>query len=116
MAVGNLTIFREQYRATIAGRLVPFTYREFELLVLLATRVDRVVPYGDIEEALWGRRDVELRRRMSVLVCRLRRKLAELEPYRIETVQRVGYRLTVPLAASPPRRGHGAGRRSARRR
>lgn len=107
VTLGNLAIFREQYRVTVAGSYVPLAYREFELLVLLATRVDTVVPYGDIEEALWGQRNPQLRQRMSVLVCRLRRKLAELQPYRIETVQRVGYRLTVPLPTSEPRQSAG---------
>lgn len=97
ITLGNLTIFREQYRVTIAGRHVSLTYREFELLALLAAHVDRVVPYGQVEEALWGRRGADLRRRTSVLVCRLRDKLSSMRPYRIETVRRVGYRLTTPL-------------------
>jgi DNA-binding response OmpR family regulator len=96
IALGNLAVFRDQYRVTVAGRRVNLTYREFEFLVLLATNAGRVVRYGDVGEALWGRRGADLRRRMSVLVCRLRDKLAGMEPYRIETVRQVGYRLADP--------------------
>ena len=102
VSLGNLAIFPEQYRVTIAGRLVPLTYREFELLCLLAANVDRVVRYSDVEEKLWGYQGTDLRRRTSVLVCRLRDKLSAMHPYRIETVRRVGYRLSTPLP--PPSR------------
>lgn len=97
LRLGNIAVFPEQYRATLDGRVVPLTYREFGLLVLLATRVDRVVTYAEVAEALWGRREAELRRRISVLVCRLRQKLSGTAPYRVETVRRVGYRLAAPL-------------------
>ncbi len=106
ITLGNLAVFPDQFRATLAGQPVALTYRQFQLLVLLARRADRVVHYGEVEEALWGRRGSDLRQRMSVLVCRLREQLAGMEPYRIETVRRVGYR----LAASSPGPGGTAAR------
>lgn len=97
LALGNLLIDREQYRVTVSGRPVPLTFREFELLHLLAANANRVVHYGHVEERIWGLQGDHMRRRTAVLICRLRKKLAGMRPYRIETVRRVGYRLSPPL-------------------
>ncbi|MPZ23837.1 MAG: hypothetical protein GEU28_09880 [Dehalococcoidia bacterium] len=93
LKAGNLVVDLESYRATVDGSPVDLTYQEFELLTLLLKQTGRVVTYDDLVRARWnaaGGREV---RRLTVLVCRLRAKLARSWPYQIRTVRRRGYGL-----------------------
>lgn len=90
--LGNLLIDPDAYVVTISGFPVPLTYREFRLLCLLASGADRV----------WSRRELVTalgvatsgHGTLSVLISRLRKKLAGSHPYIITTITRRGYALT----------------------
>jgi len=87
------------YRLQVDGRPVDLTYHEFDLLRLLAERIDHVVGFRELARALWqadGHREV---RRLNVLAFRLRAKLADSWPYRIETIRGRGYGLVKALEA-----------------
>ena len=90
---GNLLLNLGNYRLQVDGRPVDLTYHEFDLLRLLAERLDHVVGFRDLARALWqadGHREV---RRLNVLAFRLRAKLTDSWPYRIETIRGRGYGL-----------------------
>ena len=89
---GELTINRDRYIVTVAGRPVRLTYMEFNALWAIAEQSGRVVPYDSLAEALWGRSTPHARRRLAVIVSRVRSKLGEAADA-IDTVTRVGYRL-----------------------
>ncbi len=90
---GQLEIDRERYLVTFAGELVQLTYMEFHVLLRIAEGAGRVVSYDDLALAFWGAPSPLTRRRLAVLVSRIRTKLGAGARC-IDTVQRVGYRLT----------------------
>jgi DNA-binding response OmpR family regulator len=102
---GNIVLNVANYRVSVAGKPVELTYSEFELLRLLAAKLDRVIDFRELTEALWrgqGHREV---RRLNVLAFRLRTKLARSGPYEIETVRGRGYGLIWSI--SERAEGHG---------
>ncbi len=93
VSLGNVALNLANYRVTVAGERVDFTYHEFDLLRLLAVQADRIVAFPTLSQALWGSVGHKENRRLHVLAYRLRNKLAGSSPYHIETVHRRGYGL-----------------------
>jgi len=96
-SIGNLSIDNDAYRVTVASEPVELTYQEFELLNLLARDPGRIITSEALAEALWQTANQKASRRLSVVVCRLRQKIAASSPYQIETVRKRGYGLTDTL-------------------
>ncbi len=93
LAVGNLTLDFARYRVLVDDQPVVLTYREFDLLALLARQPDRMLPFDVLTHALWGSTGKKDRRHLNVLVHRLRSKLTACSPYRIDIVRNRGYGL-----------------------
>ncbi len=93
---GALAIDRERYEVLVAGELVRLTYQEFNALWFIAAREGRVATYDELARELWGNVDERARRRLAVLMSRLRVKLGPTGAAHLDTVTRVGYRLTEP--------------------
>lgn len=93
--LGPLTIDFAARRAEVAGREVPVTAREWDLLRVLADARGRVVPFEEVLELAWGEASPGARASLDVLVARLRRKLAHdaLERPWLRTARGVGYAL-----------------------
>ena len=90
-SVGNLSLNLDTFRVTVGGKTVEFTYSEFELLKLFMGELDRIIPYDTLARALWN--TTGRTRQLNVMVFRLRSKIVESQPYRIETVRGRGYGL-----------------------
>ncbi|MGE0060011.1 MAG: winged helix-turn-helix domain-containing protein [Dehalococcoidia bacterium] len=97
LVLGNLVLNLDTYEATIDGWPVELSYNEFELVGVLATERNRVLPYELIVQRLWKDSDHGSVRHLHVVVHRLRSKLANLRPYEIRTVRGRGYGLVQPL-------------------
>ena len=54
LKVGDLSIDQERYEVTVAGRRVTLTYKEFQLLVLLASNPGRVYTREALLSQIWG--------------------------------------------------------------
>ena len=94
-ALGNLELDVTNYQATVGGVAVDFTFQEFEFLRRLVANPNRIVPFNTLASDLWdvsGHREI---RRLNVIAFRLRAKLANSHPYRIETVRGRGYGLLI---------------------
>jgi DNA-binding response OmpR family regulator len=87
---GSLRIHPADFVATIDGRRLSLTNREFRLLVLLASNPGRVLRRDLIAERAWDGHAPG--RTIDIHVARLRRSLP---PGSIETVIRVGYRFVL---------------------
>ena len=101
VVVGDVVVDVEGYSVFVAGRLVRFPSLQFKLLVALARRPNRVVPFAELLSEVWGVEPKSVNpRRVRVAASILRRLLGEgaARP-RVETVSRVGYRLVVPPGA-----------------
>src|SRR5512142_1977498 len=90
----NLEITPSGQQALIGGRPLDLTPREFQLLLALAERRNRVVPRTELYELVWRRRMAYRDRSVDVFVRKLRLKLSEAAPgwTYIHTHFGVGYR------------------------
>jgi DNA-binding response OmpR family regulator len=81
-------------RATIWGRTLELTSREYDLLAWFVTHPDRVFSREQLLEAVWGSRYFGTARTVDNFVARLRGHLGDdaEEPRHLETVRGVGYR------------------------
>lgn len=89
---GRLVIDTRTREVTIAGEIVPFTPREFDLLQCLAEHPRQVFTREQLYERFWG--EFGDRHALTVLIRRLREKI-EVDPGQpryITTVWGVGYR------------------------
>lgn len=95
LKVGELVIDLERYDVTMAGRRVALTYKEFQLLVLLASNPGRVYSREMLLSQVWGYDYLGGTRTVDVHVRRLRSKLEDPDHSFIETVWNVGYRFKI---------------------
>jgi DNA-binding response OmpR family regulator len=86
----GLDIDRSAYRASVDGRALELSFREFELLAFLAGHPGRVFSRRQLVNSVWDGADVGSRT-VDVHVRRLRVKLGR-QAERIVTVRNVGYR------------------------
>jgi hypothetical protein len=100
---GNLEIRPDEVQALAEGRRVGLTVREFQVLLVLAEREDRVLRRNDIYSRVWGGEMKHRDRSVDVFVRKVRTKLAHAAPgwEYIHTHFGVGYRFAaVPLGDS----------------
>jgi two-component system, cell cycle response regulator CtrA len=95
---GDLLIKQQLKRAHVAGRPVPLTTREFQLLELLALRQGSTITKEMILNRMYGGMDEPELKIIDVYICKLRKKLAAASGGRdyIATVWGRGYMLREP--------------------
>ena len=89
---GEMSIDPEKYDVTVAGRRVELTYKEFKLLVLLASNPGRVYSRESLLSQVWEYDFLGGTRTVDVHVRRLRSKIEAPGRSFIETIYLVGYR------------------------
>ena len=96
--LGTLAIHYERRRVTLAGRAVPLTATEYELLRVLSVNAGKVMTYEALLRQVWnGRRDRDTDL-VRTFVKKLRRKLGEdtARPAWIFNERGIGYRMPRP--------------------
>ena len=90
---GSLTINTDKYEVLKNGEPVEITLREFELLMFLVNRPDKIVSRETLLEKVWGYEYYGDVRTVDVTVRRLREKIEDnaAEPKYIMTKRGVGY-------------------------
>ena len=91
LRIGALSIDVDARRATLDGKELPLTLREFDLLALLASEPGTAFDRDRIFQSVWGTRWYGSPKTIDVHVGALRRKLGD--PGWIENVRGVGFRL-----------------------
>jgi two-component system, OmpR family, response regulator RegX3 len=94
LRVGDLEIDERSRRATLAGRELDLTLKEFELLAALARDPGAAVSRQRLLAEVWQTSWYGSSKTIDVHVAALRRKLGD--PGWIATVRGVGFRLRVP--------------------
>lgn len=94
--VGPLAIDEERYEVTLDGRKIDLTYKEYELLKILASNPGRVFSRESLLRTVWEYDYFGGTRTVDVHVRRLRSKIDDVNHRFIETVWNVGYRFRVP--------------------
>ncbi|MSP78194.1 MAG: response regulator transcription factor [Dehalococcoidia bacterium] len=98
LKIGDLAIDEEKYEVRVAGDVKLLTYKEYELLKLLASNPGRVFSREELLSKVWGYDYFGGTRTVDVHVRRLRSKIGDLNHSFIETVWNVGYRFKAPAA------------------
>ncbi len=88
---GPLTIDLANYKAYVGTRLVNLTYKEFELLRMLASNAGKVLTRETLLNRVWGYDFYGGARTVDVHIRRLRSKIEDRHHTFIETVRNVGY-------------------------
>ncbi len=97
--VGSLTIDLESQRISAAERETRLSRTEFDLLRLLASRPDEVIPRPEILDTVWGSATYIDPNIVDQYVSYLRKKLDSIDAgVRIVTARGVGFRLTAEPA------------------
>lgn len=86
---GKLVIDREKYVVIIKDKEINLPKKEFELLILLASKPDKVFERDNIYSAVWGDDIVVGDRTIDVHIRKLREKIGEKY---IKTIKGVGYK------------------------
>ena len=94
--VAELVINLERYEVTVAGQRVLLTYKEYQLLVLLASNPGKVYTRENLLSRLWGYDYFGGTRTVDVHIRRLRAKVEDGGRSFIETIRNVGYRFEAP--------------------
>jgi DNA-binding response OmpR family regulator len=95
--VGQLEVDRRSRMVRLAGKSVPLSAKEYDLLVALAEEPDRVFRKDELLRDVWGFRSLGRTRTLDSHASRLRRKLNGAgDAGYVVNVWGVGYRLVVP--------------------
>ncbi len=89
---GDIQIDTSSYDVTIRGKRVGLTFKEYELLKLLAENPGRVFSRYALLNQIWGYEYFGGTRTVDVHIRRLRSKIQDAEHNFIETIWNVGYR------------------------
>lgn len=94
LTAGELVVRPSHLTASARGQVLPLSKLEFELLVFLMRRRDRIISREDLQDAVWGRPYTSSDRSVDVYVHKLRVKLGSVLPewQHIHTHFGLGYR------------------------
>ncbi len=92
ITVGDLTIDKDNFRASKSGQQFLLPKKEFDLLYLLASNTNKVFKREEILEKVWGNDVIVGERTIDVHIRRLREKLGIGT---IQTLKGIGYKLVV---------------------
>lgn len=95
VVVGDIVVDPTAHEVTLGGQRVPLSPREFDLLYVLASEIDRVVPLEKLLSRVWGPDYQGEPQVVYVHIRWLREKLEQdpSHPQRIITVRGIGYKL-----------------------
>ena len=88
----DLSIDQEKYEVSVGGQRVLLTFKEYQLLVLLATNPGKVYTREELLTTVWEYDYLGGTRTVDVHIRRLRSKIKDADHSFIETVRNVGYR------------------------
>jgi DNA-binding response OmpR family regulator len=96
--VGELAVDVQSRVATLGGRSLKLSHKEFALLALLASEPDRVFTRGELLRDIWDWPPHMRTRTLDAHASRLRRKLRGFDPFTpwVDNEWGVGYRLIGP--------------------
>lgn len=93
LTVGELTLDPERYAATLSGRPLALTPKEFDFLTYLARHVGKVCTRRMILDNVWGPGYEKEIHYLKVYAYRIRRKLGDEEGHILQSDPAIGYRL-----------------------
>ena len=95
-AFGDVTLDFKRYEATVSGKTVKLTAREFEIMKYFINHADEVVHRHDLLDKIWGYQKFPTTRTVDNYILNLRKKFEKdpAHPVYILSVHGVGYKFT----------------------
>lgn len=99
LVIGNLIAYPKDYRVTMDGEELSFTKKEFELLIYLMERQNRIISRDELMTSIWQDEMYHLSRTVDIHISHLREKIEEdpKKPKFIKTVRGFGYKFQEPM-------------------
>lgn len=94
MTIQELVINLEQRKVSISGNSIELTPKEFDLLALLTTNIERIYRRDDLLDLVWGMEYIGGTRTVDIHIQRLRKKLGKTHQHLIQTVFGIGYKMS----------------------
>ena len=91
---GGLVLNKSSYSASIDGKSIELTTKEFEILYLMADNPGQVFSKSQIYEGVWGYQGICDDNSVTVYINRIRDKINSDKHQYIKTVWGAGYKLT----------------------
>lgn len=94
--IGEMEIFPQNYTVRLNGRDIAMPKKEFEVLLFLIQRPERVISRETLLNEIWGQDVYVVDRTVDVHIRKIREKLNQFASH-VETVKGVGYRFKKEL-------------------
>ncbi len=92
ITVGDFRINADEHTATLSGKTIPLTVREFNLLYKLLSYPQKTFTRSQLMEEFWDAESESGSRTVDVYITKLRSKLADCSDFEIVTVHGLGYK------------------------
>jgi len=93
LTVENLTMDEEQMKATINGKDIPTTVREFNILYKMLSYPGRTFSRSQMMDEFWDYDSESGFRAIDVYITKLRNKFSECDGFKIVTIHGLGYKV-----------------------
>ncbi|MBO9131468.1 response regulator transcription factor [Bacillus sp. 165] len=94
--VGNVVLDRNNFEVMINQETILFPLKEFEILSILASRIQRIAPRALLIEQIWGSEYEGSEQTLNTHINRIRDRLKKYEAtVEVQTVRGIGYKLEV---------------------
>ncbi|UPM53598.1 response regulator transcription factor [Gottfriedia acidiceleris] len=94
ISISKLQVIPAQRKVTVDGTNIELTPKEFDLLVLLISNMDRIFTRDELLDLVWGLEYIGGTRTVDIHIQRLRKKLGNSYQHLIQTVFGVGYKIS----------------------
>jgi two-component system alkaline phosphatase synthesis response regulator PhoP len=94
ISINKLQVIPAQRKVTVDGTNIELTPKEFDLLVLLISNMDRIFSRDELLDLVWGMEYIGGTRTVDIHIQRLRKKLGNSYQHLIQTVFGVGYKIS----------------------
>jgi DNA-binding response OmpR family regulator len=92
LVAGSLVLNADEMTAALAGKEIPLTVREFNVLFKLLSYPKKTFTRNQLMDDFWGTESESAPRTVDVYITRLREKFAACRDFEIVTVHGLGYK------------------------
>lgn len=94
--LGNISFIPSEMKLVTPNSMYRITPKEADILAFLSMHKNRILERQDVLLHVWGKDDYFLGRSLDVFISKLRKYLKDDPSIQLETIHRVGFRLTIP--------------------
>lgn len=92
LVMGDFVMVADANTATLAGREIPLTLREFNILFKLLSYPNKTFSRGQLMDEFWSLDSDATLRAVDVYIAKLRDKLSDCTAFKLVTVHGLGYK------------------------